>query len=72
LYQRILSDEEIEALYGQPRFSPEERAGHFALSPLENKASPFTAMAGCFPCPCEAAGAGRIPVRESARRNEAA
>lgn len=35
MYQRILSDEEIEALYGQPRFSPEEQAEHFALSPEE-------------------------------------
>lgn len=35
MYQRILSDDEIEALYGQPRFTPEERSEYFALSPEE-------------------------------------
>ena len=33
---RILSDPEIEALYGQPRFTPDEQAEYFSLS-LEEK-----------------------------------
>jgi hypothetical protein len=42
-----------------------ERCGSFLAASytptaLENKASPFSAMAGCFPCPCEAAGTGRV------------
>jgi hypothetical protein len=32
---RILSDDEIEALYGRPRFTHEERAEYFLLSPAE-------------------------------------
>lgn len=35
MYQRILNDDEIEALYGQPRFTHEERSEYFALSPEE-------------------------------------
>ena len=38
MYQRILSDDEIAALYGQPRFAPEEQAEYFALS-AEEKAT---------------------------------
>ncbi len=33
---RILSADEIEALYGRPRFTPEERAQYFTLSQIEN------------------------------------
>ena len=29
---RILRDDEIDALYGRPRFTPEEREEYFALS----------------------------------------
>src|SRR3954470_16173314 len=32
---RILGDDEIEALYGRPRFAEEERTQFFALSPAE-------------------------------------
>ena len=37
-----LSDDEIEALYGRPRFTPEERLEYFTLSPVEKAAlEPF-------------------------------
>jgi hypothetical protein len=29
---RILGDEEIDALYGRPRFTPDERQEYFAFS----------------------------------------
>ena len=32
---RILRDDEIDALYGRPRFTPEEREEYFAISPAE-------------------------------------
>jgi len=32
---RILGDEEIEALYGRPRFTPDERQEYFAFAPPE-------------------------------------
>ena len=32
---RILGDDEIEAIYGRPRFTPEERLQYFALSQSE-------------------------------------
>ena len=32
---RILGDDEIEALYGRPHFTDEERLEYFALSPTE-------------------------------------
>ena len=32
---RILADDEIEAIYGIPRFTPEERLEYFSLSPME-------------------------------------
>src|SRR5713101_10061077 len=32
---RILGDEEIEALYGRPRFTSDERQEYFAFSPPE-------------------------------------
>src|SRR5713101_6244846 len=32
---RILGDEEIDALYGRPRFTPEERQEYFAFAPPE-------------------------------------
>jgi hypothetical protein len=35
---RILEDEEIDALYGRPRFTPEERQEYFAFSPPEHAA----------------------------------
>src|SRR5512135_1066804 len=35
---RILRDEEIDALYGRPRFTPEEREEYFALSLAETAA----------------------------------
>jgi len=35
---RILVDDEIEDLYGRPRFTHEERVEYFALSPTENVA----------------------------------
>jgi hypothetical protein len=35
---RILSDEEIEAIYGIPRFTHEERIEYFSLSPIEKAA----------------------------------
>ena len=35
---KILGQEEIEALYGRPRFSEEEREQYFALTPAEQKA----------------------------------
>ena len=35
MYLRILSDEEIDALYGRPDFSPEEQAEHFVQSSEE-------------------------------------
>jgi hypothetical protein len=39
---QILSDDEIEALYGRPRFTPEERLEYFTLSPTEQAAlEPF-------------------------------
>ena len=39
---RILRDDEIDALYGRPRFTPEEREEHFTLSPDEAAAlEPF-------------------------------
>jgi len=31
------------------------------LTKLENKAEPFTAKAGCFPCPCVAEAPGGFP-----------
>jgi hypothetical protein len=38
----ILSDDEIEALYGRPRFTPEEQLEYFTLSPREKAAlEPF-------------------------------
>jgi Domain of unknown function (DUF4158) len=38
----ILSDDEREALYGRPRFTPEERLEYFTLSPIEQAAlAPF-------------------------------
>lgn len=35
---RILGEDEIEALYGLPRFSDEERPEYFAISPAEKRA----------------------------------
>src|SRR5438132_11508295 len=35
---RILSDEEMDALYGRPRFTQEERNEYFTLSPEEKAA----------------------------------
>jgi hypothetical protein len=35
---RILRDDEIDALYGRPRFTPEEREEYFALSSAESAA----------------------------------
>ena len=35
---RILSDDEIEARYGRPRFTHEERVEYFSLSPAEKAA----------------------------------
>ena len=35
---RILGAEEIDALNGEPRFTPEERQEHFTLSPPERAA----------------------------------
>ena len=35
---RILGDDEIDALYGRPRFTPEEREEYFALSSAESAA----------------------------------
>src|SRR5512142_100118 len=35
---RILRDDEIDALYGRPRFTPEEREEYFALSSAETAA----------------------------------
>jgi hypothetical protein len=35
---RILGDDEIDALYGRPRFTPDERVHYFALSPAEKEA----------------------------------
>jgi hypothetical protein len=32
---RILGDDEIEALYGKPHFTDDERLEYFALSPME-------------------------------------
>jgi hypothetical protein len=32
---RILGDDEIEAIYGRPRFTPEERRLYFSLSAPE-------------------------------------
>jgi hypothetical protein len=32
---RILGDGEIEALYGRPRFTPDERQEYFAFAPQE-------------------------------------
>ena len=32
---RILGDDEIEAIYGRPRFTHEERVEYFSLSPTE-------------------------------------
>jgi hypothetical protein len=32
---RILGDDEIQALYGRPRFTDDERLEYFALSPTE-------------------------------------
>jgi hypothetical protein len=32
---RILGDEEIDALYGRPRFTPDEQQEYFAFSPPE-------------------------------------
>ncbi len=34
---RILGDDEIEALYGQPRFTHEERIQYFSLSQTEKE-----------------------------------
>jgi hypothetical protein len=39
---QILSADEIEAVYGRPRFTPEERLEYFTLSPVEKAAlEPF-------------------------------
>ena len=35
---KILETDEIEVLYGRPRFTPEERTDYFTLSPLESEA----------------------------------
>jgi hypothetical protein len=35
---RILGAEELDALYGRPRFTPEERQEYFTLSPPEKTA----------------------------------
>jgi hypothetical protein len=35
---RILSDDEIEAIYGRPRFTEDERGQYFSLSPREKPA----------------------------------
>ena len=35
---RILGDDEIDVLYGRPRFTPDERVHYFALSPPEKEA----------------------------------
>ena len=35
---RILGDDEIEALYGRPHFTDDERLEYFALSPTEKAA----------------------------------
>ena len=35
---KILSGDEIDALYGRPRFTHDERVEHFALSPTETTA----------------------------------
>ena len=35
---KILSGDEIDTLYGRPRFTHEERVEHFALSPTEGTA----------------------------------
>jgi hypothetical protein len=35
---RILGDDEIEAIYGRPRFTQEERIEYFSLSPTEKAA----------------------------------
>ena len=35
---RILSDSEIDALYGRPRFTQEERVEYFSLAPAEKSA----------------------------------
>ena len=35
---RILGDDEIETIYGRPRFSHEERIEYFSLSPIETAA----------------------------------
>jgi hypothetical protein len=32
---RILGDEEIDALYGRPRFTPDERQEYFTFAPPE-------------------------------------
>jgi hypothetical protein len=32
---RILGEEEIDALYGRPRFTPDERQEYFAFAPQE-------------------------------------
>jgi hypothetical protein len=34
----ILGEDEIDALYGRPRFTPDEREHYFALSPVEREA----------------------------------
>ena len=34
---RILGDDEIDVLYGRPRFTPDERVHYFALSPPEKE-----------------------------------
>src|SRR5260221_1117935 len=34
---RILDEDELEALYGQPRFTPEERAHYFSFSSAEHE-----------------------------------
>ena len=34
---RILDDEELEALYGRPCFSAEERAEYYTLTPVEQE-----------------------------------
>ena len=35
---KILSGDEIDTLYGRPRFTHQERVEHFALSPTEETA----------------------------------
>ena len=48
---RILGAEEIDALYGRPRFTPEERQEYFTLSPPEKAAlEPFHSLTSRLYC----------------------